>query len=65
MKVYEILGVKIKEISNGKVIFDESLGDNVSEQFSREQLENIFSQANLTSIDITKVGIAYLCTLSK
>lgn len=65
MKVYEILGVKIKEISNGKVIFDESLGDNVSEQFSREQLENIFSQANLTLIDITKVGIAYLCTLSK
>ena len=65
MKVYKASGVKIKNIENGKVVFDESLGDNISEQFSKEQLEDIFSRANLKIDDITKVNIAYLCTLSK
>ena len=65
MKVYKASGVKIKKIENGKVVFDESLGDNISEQFSKEQLEDIFSRANLKMEDITKVNIAYLCTLSK
>jgi len=65
MKVYKASGVKIKKIENGKVVFDESLGDNISEQFSKEQLEDIFSRANLKIEDITKVNIAYLCTLSK
>lgn len=65
MKVYKALRVKIKSIENGKVVFDESLGDNISEQFSKEQLEDIFSRANLKIDDITKVNIAYLCTLSK
>jgi len=65
MKVYKASGVEIKKIENGKVVFDESLGDNISEQFSKEQLEDIFSRANLKMEDITKVNIAYLCTLSK
>ena len=65
MKIYMASGVEIKKIENGKVIFDESLGDNISEQFSKEQLEDIFSRANLKIDDITKVNIAYLCTLSK
>jgi len=65
MKIYKASGVEIKKIENGKVVFDESLGDNISEQFSKEQLEDIFSRANLKIEDITKANIAYLCTLSK
>jgi len=65
MKVYKASGVKIKKIENGKVVFDESLGDNISEQFSKEQLEDIFSQAYLHIKKITKVNIAYICTLTK
>ena len=65
MRVYKTSGVKIKEVKNGTVIFDESLGDNISEQFTKEQLENIFSKANLKIEDIKKVDIAYLCTLVK
>ena len=65
MKVYKSSGVKIKEIKNGTVIFDDIIDDNVSEQFTKEQLEDIFSRANLKTEDITKVNIAYLCTLTK
>lgn len=65
MKVYKASGITIKSVENGKVVFDESVGDNISEQFSKEQLEDIFSRANLQIDDITKVNIAYLCTLSK
>ena len=65
MRVYKTSGVKIKEVKNGTVIFDESLGDNISEQFTKEQLENIFSKVNLKIEDIKKVDIAYLCTLVK
>ena len=55
----------LKEIKDGTVVFDESSGGDISEQFSKEQLENIFSRANLHIEDITKVNIAYLCTLTK
>ncbi|MBU2638060.1 MAG: class I SAM-dependent methyltransferase [Nanoarchaeota archaeon] len=65
IKVYSASGTKIKEIKGGKVIFDEELGDNTSEQFSREELEKIFSKVQLKIEDMTKVNIAYLCRLSK
>lgn len=65
MKIYKGARVKIKEIKNGTVVFDESMDDNISEQFTKEQLKNIFTQANLKIEDMTKVNIAYLCTLTK
>ncbi len=65
MKIYKVSGVKIKEIKDGTVVFDKSLGDNISEQFSKEQLEDILSRAYLHIEDITKVNIAYICTLTK
>jgi ubiquinone/menaquinone biosynthesis C-methylase UbiE len=65
MKVYKATGVKIKAIEGGNIVFDESLGDNISEQFSKEQLEDIFSRTKLNVENITKVNIAYLCTLTK
>jgi len=63
--VYKTLGIKIKEIKGGKVTFDESVGDNISEQFSRQELKNIFSRTLLKIEDIQKVSIGYLITLSK
>ncbi len=66
MKVYTNINIPIKEIrENGTVIFDESLVDNTSEQFTKQELENIFSQVKLKINDITEVSIAYMCTLSK
>ena len=65
IKIYKASRVKIKEIKDGTVVFDESLGDNISEQFSKKQLEDIFSRAYLHIEDITKLNIAYLCTLTK
>ncbi len=66
LKAYRNLNGPIKEVSeNGTVIFDQSLGDNVSEQFSKEQLVEIFNQAGLKIDNIIEVNIAYICELSK
>ena len=65
MKLYKKVKVKIKEIKDGTVIFDEGLGANISEQFTKEQLEKIFSKADLKIENIKKVNIAYLCTLTR
>ena len=66
MKVYTGAKSKIKEVINGKVVFDDiDSDDNISEQFSKEELETIFSKAKLNIENITKVSIAYLCTLTK
>lgn len=65
MKMYKKLNAPIKEIRGTTVIFDEELGDNISEQFSKEQLLDIFAEAKLNVVDIRKKGIAYLCKLKK
>jgi ubiquinone/menaquinone biosynthesis C-methylase UbiE len=66
LKVYKLIECPIKEVKdNGTVIFDESVGDNISEQFSKEQLEEIFERANLKINEIIKKGIGYFCLLSK
>lgn len=66
MKVYTNLNVPIKEVTEkGTVIFDESLGDNVSEQFTKEELTDIFSKVDLKIENIEEVEIAYLVTLTK
>lgn len=66
MKIYTNLNVPIKEVTEkGTVIFDESLGDNVSEQFTKEELTDIFSKVGLRIDNIEEVEIAYLVTLSK
>ena len=56
VKVYKASGAKIKEIKDGTVIFDESLDDNISEQFTKKQLEDIFSKANLHIEDINTIA---------
>ncbi len=66
LNVYKNLNAPIKEITEkGTVIFDENLGANISEQFTKEELIDIFKQVNLNIEDITEVNIAYLCLLSK
>jgi len=66
MKVYKKLGSPIKEVTkNGRVVFDESLGDNISEQFSKNELVEIFKKVELKVEKIEKSGIGYMCKLSK
>ena len=65
IKLYKEHKVPIREIKGTTVIFDEELGDNISEQHSKEELREIFEKASLKVIDIKKVGIAYLCKLRK
>lgn len=66
MKVYKRLAeLDIKEIRGGTVIFDQSAGDNISEQFSKAELIDIFTKSELKIIDIKEVSIAYICALAK
>lgn len=66
MKVYKKHRAGIKQIiNNKKVIFDEKIGDNISEQFSKEELKEIFDKVNLKVEKINKSGIGYICKLSK
>lgn len=65
MKMYKTIQVPIKEIKGTTVIFDESLGANTSEQFSKKDLKELFKKVDLKIVDIKKVGIAYLCKLTK
>ena len=69
MKLYKKFDQKygmIKEIrKDGTVIFDKSLGDNISEQFSEKQLRSFFDEVELKVEEIKKVGIGYICRLSK
>ena len=66
LKVYRTLKSPIKEIKDdGTVIFDKSLKDNVSEQFSKKQLILIFNKSKLKVKEIRKFGIGYVCQLSR
>ena len=63
MEIYKRINVPIKKTEGTKVIFDESVGANESEQFSQEELKNMTSEAGLTMLDCKEVkGIAYICT---
>lgn len=66
MKIYKKLKIPIKKIDeDGTVTFDESLGDNISEQFSEKELRDIFKKAKLKVEEIKGVGIVYFCKLTK
>jgi ubiquinone/menaquinone biosynthesis C-methylase UbiE len=65
MQNYKKIGLKIKSVRQGTVIFDENFKDNVSEQFSETELRNIFSKVDLRIEKLEKVEVAYLIVLSK
>ena len=66
MKIYNAVRVPIEKVEGTKVFFEKSLGANTSEQFSREELEILGSQAGLSLVDCQKVGnLAYMCKFRK
>lgn len=65
MEMYKKIDTPIREIKGTTVIFDEDVGDNISEQFSREQLEEMFNEVGLEVLEIKKFGIGYDCKLRK
>lgn len=66
MKIYQQVKVPITKIEGTKLIFDKSLGANISEQFSREQIQEIAQNAGLKIVDMQEVGkIAYIGMLEK
>lgn len=62
IKIYKKFKAPIKQINGTTVVFEDT---GISEQFTKEQLIDIFNQAKLRIIEIKKVGIAYLCKLQK
>jgi len=66
MKIYKMLNAPIKKIEGTKVIFDESLGANTSEQFSLDELKSLGEKSSLRIVDSAKVGdIAYIVAYEK
>jgi 2-polyprenyl-6-hydroxyphenyl methylase/3-demethylubiquinone-9 3-methyltransferase len=59
---YKSIGLKIKTIENGKILFEDGL---VSEEFSKDELKKIFEkfQLKVRFIDIGKIAV--LCVVSK
>lgn len=65
MKIYKKLKSPIKKVIGTTVYFDEKIGDNISEQFSKKQLIEIFNKTKLKIIEIKRAGIFYICKLKK
>tara|TARA_Y100000310_G_C20499850_1_gene723416 strand:+ start:109 stop:750 length:642 start_codon:yes stop_codon:yes gene_type:complete len=59
---YESVGLKIKTIENGKIHFEDGL---ISEEFSKDELEEIFEKFQLKVHFIGIADIAVLCVVSK
>ena len=66
LKVYKKVGAKIKSMNEktGKIVFADA-ENNVSEQFSKKELRQIFKKARLNIIEIKKLNIAYISKLRK
>ncbi len=65
LAMYQKNNILIKKIEGGTVYFDKSIGDNISEQFSKEELQSIFTKQKLKVEEIKETKIAYLCKLRK
>ena len=59
-------GAPIDHIEGTRVVFEKSLGANISEQFLMKEIEGFAAAAGLKVTDSQKVGdLAYICTLVK
>lgn len=66
LEMYKQIGVPIKEVKDGYVTFDESVGAHTSEQFTKDQLEGLANKAGMKITSCEEVGgLAYICTLNK
>lgn len=59
---YKSIGLKIKTIENGKIHFEDGL---ISEEFSKDELKEIFEKFQLKVRFIDIADIAVLCVVSK
>ena len=59
---YESIGLKIKTNEKGKILFEDGL---ISEEFSKNELKNIFEKFQLKVRFIDVSDIAVLCVVSK
>jgi len=66
IKFYKKLKLPIEKIEGTKVFLDdEKIKDNISEQFSKDELEDLFDKSKLKLTEIIKWGIGYICKLNK
>ncbi|HLC86400.1 MAG TPA: class I SAM-dependent methyltransferase [Candidatus Nanoarchaeia archaeon] len=66
MKLYKKIKTPIQEIKGTTVFFaGEKEGENASEQFSKQELQEIFKKTKLKTLEIKKAGIGYICKLKK
>ncbi len=65
MKFYKICQVPIIKVDGTTVHFDYPHGASSSEQFSRDQLEEIFRENGFVPVEISKKGIGYFCLVHK
>ncbi|MDA1169327.1 MAG: class I SAM-dependent methyltransferase [bacterium] len=66
LEMYKQIEVPITKVKDGYVTFDESVGAHTSEQFTKEQLEELANKAGLRITTCEEAGIlAYLCTLER
>lgn len=66
LEMYKIINVPIDRVEGTKVIFNESVGANISEQFSKEEFEKLVTKAELKVSDYRKIDqLAYIFELKK
>lgn len=66
IEMYKIVKAPIDKINGTTVILDRSLGANVSEQFSKNEIEYLANQASLSISNYQEVGtLAYILELKK
>jgi ubiquinone/menaquinone biosynthesis C-methylase UbiE len=65
MKVYKNVNLKIKKVVGTTVHYESKYDIGISEQFSEQQLREIFKKAKLKIIELKRLDISYIIKLSK
>lgn len=66
LDMYKIINAPIRKIEGTKVIFDKNIGANVSEQFSKKDIEVLVEKSGMKISDYRKIDkIAYIFVLEK
>ena len=63
--LYHKIKFPLKKIEGTTVFYDTKYDLGISEQFSENELKEIFKKAKLKIIEIIKLNIAYICKLQK
>ncbi len=66
MEMYKIISVPIDKVEGTRVIFNEKIGANSSEQFQKKSFEALAEECNMEVAEFQKIdGIAYIFSLKK